>query len=341
MSPHPSVTKARHALRAVLGQLPARTPVLLGVSGGSDSLALAITAAFLAPKLAIDVHTVTVDHGVRPESADEAQAVVQQLAALGLKSASVKVKVAEGGDGPEGEARKARYQALADYAKDIGATVVVLGHTLGDQAETVLLGLGRGAGARSLRGMAQISEFPDEPTLQIARPFLGMNRAELRTVCAEYGQRWVDDPSNAIDGPWRTRTGEPLRRSMIRHRVIPVLEEALGSGVVESLARTARMLGEDEEVLSALAAQALDEARIGGAPLTVNCATLAAYPTAIRRRALRLAMLDAGVRGGELVYWHVAAVDKLVTTRDNKLGIDLPGARAWRENNTVQFWERP
>lgn len=339
MSPHPSVSKARHALRAALGDIPAGSAILLGVSGGSDSLALAITAAFLAPKLDLDVHTLTVDHGLRAESASEAQAVVRQLTELGLKATSIQVEVTAGGDGPEGEARKSRYRALATYAKEIGASVVVLGHTLGDQAETVLLGLGRGAGTRSLRGMAPTSEFPGEPTLRIVRPFLELSREELRTVCSEHKQTWVEDPSNAIDGPWRTTTGEPLRRSAIRHRVIPALTESLGPGVVESLARTARMLSEDEDVLSALATQALDWARTGIAPLTVDCATLAEQPAAIRRRALRLAMLDAGVRGGELVHWHIAAVDKLVLTRDNKLGIDLPGARAWRENNTVQFWE--
>src|SRR5699024_10892879 len=138
---------------------------------------------------------------------------------------------------PEAAARTARYAALADAAQD--AAAVLLGHTIDDQAETVLLGLGRGSGARSLAGMPAAAGL-------WRRPFLGLRRSDTEACCTALGLGWAEDPTNAPDGPWRRADGGPLRRAAVRHHVLPALEDALGPGVAEALARTAQRLRDDE-----------------------------------------------------------------------------------------------
>ncbi|MDD7465598.1 MAG: tRNA lysidine(34) synthetase TilS [Actinomycetaceae bacterium] len=363
--PHPLVSQARHALQAVFAQLPIGAPVLLAVSGGADSMALAASARYAARERAIELHSLTVDHGVRRESADEAHAVQRQLMELGIAARIQRVHVdgasthgarsgsSRSSQGPEGNARVARYQALADEALRLGrergeqAAPVLLGHNADDQAETVLLGLARGSGARSIAGMPQVGALPEHPQVPMIRPLLEMRSAQLRTVCQELGISWVEDPTNQLDGQWRAADGSPLRRSAVRHRVIPLLEEVLGEGVVPALVRTGQLLAADDAALmeaarDALAAVSLETPGRGHqlAAVRIRCAQLATYPQAVRTRSLRTAALSVGARPGELFFSHISALDKLVVGRENNIHIDLPGARATKQQGVLEIEQR-
>jgi tRNA(Ile)-lysidine synthase len=318
---HPSVAAVRLPVRAALSDLGPGEAVAVACSGGADSLALASATVFEARRPGLRVVGVTVDHGLQAGSADRAERVVAQLAGMGVDetlTARVAVDVASG-LGPEAAAREARYAVLEQVAEHLGAQRVLLGHTLDDQAETVLLGLARGSGGRSLQGM--------RPAFGVfARPLLGVRRADTVTACLVEGLEAWDDPHNHDPGYTRVR---------VRERVLPVLESELGPGVAEALARTAAQLREDTTLLDDLAAEALAEARRDGA---LDAAWLAAVPPALRRRALHRAALDAGAPASELTRDHVLAVDALLTDWRGQKWIDLPGPlRALRRDGLLVF----
>lgn len=357
--PHPALTAARHAMTETLAAVPDGGAVLLAVSGGSDSMALTKVAMWAA-RGRIEVLTTTIDHGLRPESGAEAAAVDRYLQRIVDSSIVTRVSP-QGDDGPEGNARRARYERIAEIARAGGQMVasrhagwdpagplaqwtsepdaplpVLLGHTCDDQAETVLLGLGRGSGPRSIAGMRRIDALPDHPDVPMIRPYLHMRRRDLRVVCRELDLPWIDDPTNAPDGQWRAADGSPLRRSAIRHDILPNLDTALGGGVVDALARTADILRDDDDLLSTLAlAIGRTAVTSRGAGVVIDCADLAHHPRPLRTRVLREAVTGVGKKSGELVYWHVDALDRLITGEDNKLHIDLPGAFARREDDLL------
>jgi tRNA(Ile)-lysidine synthase len=321
---HPSVAAVRLPVRTALSDLAPGETVAVACSGGADSLALASAAVFEARRPGLRVVGVTVDHGLQAGSADRAERVVAQLAAMGVDetlTARVSVDVASG-LGPEAAAREARYAVLEQVAEHLGARRVLLGHTLDDQAETVLLGLARGSGGRSLQGM--------RPAFGVfARPLLAVRRADTVTACLAEGLESWDDPHNHDPGYTRVR---------VRERVLPVLESELGPGVAEALARTAAQLREDTALLDDLAAEALASARRDGA---LDAARLAAVPAALRRRALHRAALEAGAPPSELTRDHVLAVDALLVDWRGQKWIDLPGPlRALRRDGLLVF-ERP
>ncbi len=316
MGPHPAVAQARVGVRRCLSDLAAGRLVLAACSGGSDSLALAAALAHEAPRLGLRGGGVTIDHGLQQGSADRAGRVQAVLAGLGLDPVhriAVTVAAQPGHGGPEAAARTARYAALEQAAQQSGAVAVLLGHTQDDQAETVLLGLARGSGARSLAGMpAQRGLF--------RRPLLGVSRATLREACQALQLDPWDDPHNADPAYARAR---------VRHQVMPALEKALGPGVAAALARTAAQLGEDSAALDAIAqaeARRLASPGPDGAGLAaLDVAGLAALPLAVRARVLRLAALAAGCPGGSLAARHIEAADALVTGWHGQRGSDLPG----------------
>ena len=240
MGPGVAVAEVRSAVRACLSDLAAGDLVLAACSGGADSLALAAAAAFVAPRLGLRAGGVTVDHGLQPGSAERAREVTALLSGLGLdpvRAAAVTVPPPATAAGPEAAARRARYAALDVAAKEYGAVAVLLGHTLDDQAETVLLGLARGSGGRSLAGMpARRGPY--------RRPFLAVRRATTGAACAELGLVPWQDPHNR---DFR------FTRARVRHQALPALEAALGPGVAEALARTAAQLRADAECLDDLA----------------------------------------------------------------------------------------
>lgn len=319
MTLHPSIAAVRVPVRAALSGLVDGDVVAVACSGGADSLALASAAVFEGRKRGLRVVGVTVDHDLQPGSAAQAARVVAQLADLGVdETVSARVQVdATSGLGPEAAAREARYAVLEEVAARFAARVVLLGHTLDDQAETVLLGLARGSGGRSLQGM--------RPAFGVfARPLLGVRRVDTVTACQVEGLDAWDDPHNHDPGFTRVR---------VREQVLPVLEAELGPGITEALARTAGQLREDTLLLDELAERLLDEARAEGG-LVVK--VLAAAPPALRHRVLHRTALAAGAPASELARGHVLEVDKLVVAWRGQRWVDLPGhLRALRRDGLL------
>ncbi|WP_328342268.1 tRNA lysidine(34) synthetase TilS [Micromonospora sp. NBC_00421] len=242
----PSVAAIRVAVRRALADLSADGPVLVACSGGADSLALAVATAFVASRLGRPAGLVTVDHGLQAGSAERAAAVAGWAGRVGFDPVeAVPVTVAGRPGGPEAAARQARYQALADVARRHGAAAVLLGHTRDDQAETVLLALARGAGPRGLAGMPARRDLAGVPLL---RPLLDVTREQTRSACAALGLTPWEDPHN---------TDPSYARARVRADVLPALVAALGAGVLDNLARTARLLAADTAALDDLAAAAL------------------------------------------------------------------------------------
>ncbi len=322
MSLDPAVAAVRLAVRRVLSAFagPGST-VLVACSGGADSLALLAATVSEARAGSVRVVGVTVDHGLQPGSREHASEVVAQMAALGVdETASISVTVDPGHQGIESAARDARYAALGQLATHFEAAVVLLGHTLDDQAETVLLGLTRGSGGRSLAGMRRSVDG------LFHRPLLEVTRAETEAACAAEGVGFWSDPHN---------TDPRFTRVRVRQEVLPVLERELGPGVAATLARTADQLRADTAYLDAVAAHALEESRDGEG---LGVPALAALPEAIRTRVLRLAALEAGALAPELFWVHVTELDRLVTDWHGQKEIQLPGhVSAYREGPVLRF----
>src|SRR5258707_381805 len=184
--------------------------VLAACSGGPDSLAMAAALAFEAPRLGLRAGAVTVDHGLQPGSAEQAARAAATLHERGLEPVhSLRAEVAVRRNvtdypGPEAAARRARYDAIEAAAVECGATAVMLGHTMDDQAETVLLGLARGSGARSLAGMRTVSG-------RYLRPMLGLRRAPARAARSALCLGPWRDPPKTQPAHARTRAGEQRR----------------------------------------------------------------------------------------------------------------------------------
>ncbi len=310
--PEVPVARTRTAVRHALAGYASGSLVLVACSGGADSLALAAATAFVAPRMGLRAGAVTVDHGLQPGSAARATALVELLRGRGLDPVrATRVQVGAQG-GPEAAARTARYDALEDAARERGAAAVLLAHSQDDQAETVLLGLARGSGARSLAGMAaSVRRSPAGP--DYLRPLLDLDRSVLRAACAAQGLVPWDDPHN---------DDERFTRVRVRHAVLPVLEGELGPGVAAALARTARQLRADADALDDAAAVAEQEV---STPDGLDTAALGALPEAVRTRVLRAAAVRAGSPAGELGWVHVDALDALVVRWHGQGSVDLPG----------------
>lgn len=313
----PPVAAVRNAVRASLAGLRQGDLVLAACSGGQDSLALAAALAFVAPRAGLRAGAVTVDHGLQEGSAERAATVAATLRGLGLDPVRVAPVSVAGPGGLEAAARAARYAALEEAAAAAGAAAVLLGHTLDDQAETVLLGLARGSGPRSLAGM------PPRRGL-FFRPLLGVRRSVTAEACAALGLAVWSDPHNA---------DRRFARVRVRLDALPALEAALGPGVAEALVRTADQLRDDAEVLEKIAAS-----ERGRDDTPMSAASLADLPGALRTRVLRSAALAAGCPAGALTSAHVARIAELVTHWHGQRGVDLPGGvRAARRSGAVLF----
>lgn len=321
----PDVAAVRLAVRRALTDLEAaRGPeatgdpvVVVAVSGGADSLALLAATVFETRRSAWTVVGATVDHGLQEGSAEQAQRVLAQMREIGVdETVGIRVSVEGAGQGPEAAARQARYAVLDQVADRFAAEAVFLGHTLDDQAETVLLGLTRGSGGRSIAGMRPGFD-------RYRRPLLGIRRAQTEGACRDEGLGFWSDPHNA----------DPrFLRSRVRMDVLPVLERELGPGVAETLARTAESLRVDMEALDAMADNWLRQ------PDALSVDGLGQLPAALRRRVLRSAAVASGAIDAELFHAHVLALEELVTAWRGQRWIDLPGhRRGLRRDGRIVF----
>ncbi|WP_062077834.1 tRNA lysidine(34) synthetase TilS [Demequina globuliformis] len=306
--PHPSVAAVRNAVREALDICDIGTRIWVACSGGPDSLALAAAAGYAGRKDGYLTGAIIVDHGLQPDSALVAERAAAQVRRAGVHTVFVeRVTVGREG-GLESAARNARYQALNERIDAEGGLnpQLLTGHTMDDQAETVLLALARGSGARALSGIPARRG-------RIVRPFLSLRRKDTLAACQALGLDPWHDPTNTVsDGP---------RRSALRTQVMPALVEVLGPGVVSGLARSAALLQADADELDRQTRSAMGTAPGGGEQWT--CDSLAALPDAIRSRMIKMMAESRGV--GPLTAAHVGAIDQLVIGYRGQGAVSLPG----------------
>ncbi|MFM6974762.1 MAG: tRNA lysidine(34) synthetase TilS [Agromyces sp.] len=317
----PARADVRRAVRAVLDDVTEGALVLVALSGGSDSLALAAATAFEAPRAGRRAGAVIIDHGLQAESAAVADRAAAQAEQLGLSPVVVhRVVVADTGSGPEADAREARYRGLESVRVEHGAELVLLGHTADDQAETVLLGLARGAGAASLAGMpARFDSY--------ARPLLELKRETLRQACTDEGLDWWEDPHNS---------DERFLRVRIREHILPMLERELGPGVADALVRTAMQLREDNDAFTEQIEEFIEEiVEPAEAGIAVSVRALEANPAAVRQRIIRYVV--ASEFGTSLSRTHTVEIARLVTDWHGQGPLQMPGFTVRRVQQLLVF----
>ena len=310
----------RHALRQTLvANTKSGQKLLVAVSGGADSLALAAATEFEAKKLNLKIAAAVIDHSLQPQSAQVAANTAKQLSGLGFEEVHIKkVSVGTRG-GPEAAAREARYKALEELRLKTKSNFIVLGHTSSDQAETVLLGLVRGSGAKSLSGMSERTNF-------LLRPLLGIERKTTEQFCRDSGIKFWSDPQNK---------DSKYLRVLIRKTILPFLEKQLGGSVAKSLTRTSDQLREDGQYLDAEANKKYSKlARASGSSVSFDAAELAKLPAAILNRVVKIALDGFGKESSRT---HILAVTELVLSWHGQKPLTLPGVRVGRRANTITF----
>lgn len=342
----PVVAKGRVAVRRMLEPvLGAKDDalVLVACSGGPDSLALAAAAAFVVPRLGARVGAVIVDHGLQDGSDEAARTAARQCERLGLdpvQVVTISVDLSPGSGGLEAAARTSRYAALREVAEELGSNTILLGHTLDDQAEQVLLALARGSGTRSVAGIPAVRE-------PFYRPFLSLRRSETVHICDHLQLTAWLDPTNEVPGHLKGRAASSLidipRRTVVRDVILPSLEDHLGPGIAEALARTAQLARDDDQALSDLANSVLKSATVlhdtHAGIWDLDCRELIGAPKAVRTRALQRACLDIGVPSGALAHVHIVALDELLTNWHGQGPVDLPGGhRGRRQYGTLNLY---
>jgi tRNA(Ile)-lysidine synthase len=290
----------RNAVKPFLQKLEAGDSFLVAVSGGADSLALAAALIIESKELALNPIAVTIDHQLQVNSEIQAAKVSEQLKELGYVQVITKKVLVTLDSGLEAGARDARYAALMEIAQETKALSIFLGHTRDDQAETVLLGLARGSGARSLSAMAVENGI-------YVRPFLALTRAETESACKEWKLDFWNDPHNL---------NTEFTRVKVRREVIPYLEEHLDPGISRALVRTAALLRDDADALDQWAMRESGD---------LDCDRLASLPKAIRSRIIRRAALEAGATPGQLTFEQVGAIDALICAWKGQGAVSLAG----------------
>ena len=316
----PAIALSRKAIREVLAELAPKR-ILLAVSGGADSLALAAAAVFEAKKLKIEVVAAVVDHGLQKNSEEVAAKAKQTLNGLGIEEVFIeRVNVATKGEGLEAAARDARYKALEKVRKATKSDWIFLGHNQDDQAETVLLGLARGSGLRSISGMPKFDQ-----SRKLVRPLLDIPRHTLRKACVDAGISFWDDPHNQDSKFARVRV----------RNLADELEETLGPGFASALARTAESAAEADELIEELAKKLVKKALVkaGARQINYSIESLAKAKAALRKKALYLICLEAGAKN--ISRSQVFAVDELITNWHGQKKSSLSGITVERVNNQL------
>lgn len=315
------IAQVRTAVERNLGGLADDAPVVVAVSGGPDSLALARAVALgRRPATAV-----IIDHGLQQDSSTVAEHAASQCHSFGLadvRIVRVEVPQGPGTGGLEAAARHVRRAALLDVANSLGAPAILLGHTRDDQAETVLLRLARGSGARSLAAMAPVAGIWRRPLLGVSRDVVRRSVADLAT--------W-NDPHN---------DDERFARVRVRRSALPALSEALGPAVIDGLARSADLLRDDADALDDWAARSTAQCQDADGALDID--ELARLPRAVRTRIMRAAALAAGSSPTDLTAAHIDRIDELMTRWRGQGPIDLPGGiAARRECGRLSFVRVP
>jgi tRNA(Ile)-lysidine synthase len=290
----------RSAVKPFLEKLEAGDSFLVAVSGGADSLALAQALFIESQPLALNAIAITIDHQLQENSHLQAERVAEQLKEIGYGQVITKKVLVALDSGLESGARDARYAAINESVEETKAVKVFLGHTRNDQAESVLLGLARGSGARSLSAMAAENGI-------FLRPLLAITREETEAACNEWGLDFWSDPHNL---------NTDFTRVKVRREVIPYLEEHLDPGISRALVRTAALLRDDADALDLWAEREASD---------LECDRLAQLPKAIRTRIIRKAALAAGATPGKLTFEQVGAIDALICAWKGQGEVSLAG----------------
>jgi tRNA(Ile)-lysidine synthase len=314
----PAIADVRRAVRETLSKLNlvAGDTILVAVSGGGDSLALASATIFEANKLKLNVAAAIIDHGLQQNSDVVAQNTKQVCEALGLEPVLVsRVSITQSGAGLEAAARNARYRELENIRVQLYASYIFLGHNLGDQAETVLLGLVRGSGLSAISGMREIDE-----ERKLIRPLLGLTRSLLRQSVLDQGLEIWDDPQNLDEDFTRVKA----------RRILAELEVELAPGIAESLSRTALLVQESEDYLLNQANQLMMQVISDGG---YSIELLAEAQIGLRRKTLHLIALANGAKS--LSRSQVLEMDALVTNWHGQKPLSLSGITVERVNNQL------
>jgi len=301
----PALLELRQAVRFWFEKLEPNSKVCIGVSGGADSLALAAAAKLESKNFSIDLVAVIVDHGLQANSAEIAEFAKQQLIKLGFQDIFVGRASVQITDGLEASARRARYKVFQQAIETYGPNTFLLGHTKNDQAEGVLLGLARGSGTKSLSGMQEVSGI-------FVRPLLGIDRATTEIACHESNIEYWVDPHNS---------NQEFTRVRVRENILPLLENDIGPGIIDALARSAKILREDATALDEWAENIFRQVE----PMDIEISILATLPVAVRSRVLRMAIYAAGAPAGSISAAHLEPIEAFVSDWRGQGHTSLPG----------------
>ena len=301
----PALLELRKAVRLWFEKLEPNSKVCIGVSGGADSLALAAASKLEADNFSIDLVAVIVDHGLQPNSGEITELAKQQLVKLGFQDIFVGHANVQITDGLEASARRARYKVFQQAIETYNPNIFLLGHTKNDQAEGVLLGLARGSGTKSLSGMQEVSGI-------FVRPLLGINRETTELACNESSIKYWNDPHNS---------NQEFTRVRVRENILPLLENEIGPGITDALARSAKILREDATALDDWAENVFSQLD----PEDLEISILAGLPIAVRSRVLRLAVYAAGAPAGSISAAHLEPIEAFVSDWRGQGHTSLPG----------------
>lgn len=318
----PAMADIRRAVRDSwdLLNLYKGSTVAIACSGGADSLALASAALFEGQRADINVIACIVNHNLQEGSMEVALRTKGLLTEIGFSVVEIMdVVVQQNSLGMEAAARNARYGALTEFAQKHNALVTMLGHTQDDQAETVLLGLARGSGAKSIAGMPTLS--PDGKYL---RPLLGITRKETVSYCEDTGLNYWSDPQNLDTKFSRVRA---------RLKVLPVLEEELGPGIAQALSRTAEILQDDISYLESQADKAFGEvAKTTNNSVIIDTDLFEKLAKALAKRVIHKSL---SLMGAEPAKVQIDSVMELVTNWHGQKPLTLPSVRVERKGKEI------
>lgn len=293
--------------------------VLIAVSGGADSVALAYALHFLKKQYRISITLAHLNHRIRGRAADQDAQFVKELAwRLGLHCVQGKTDVprmaCEQGVSLEMAARESRYEFLERTAREVGANCIATAHTSDDQVETVLLKLTRGAGPQGVSGIPYCAE---RRGLRILRPCRDVTHAEAVRFLRRYGLTWREDKSN-LD--------MTFLRNRVRHQILPLLESKLNPQVRRAILRTAELLREENEWLDSIARGLWSECVESAKRNELSVEKLNSLPRAARRRILRLWLVAGGVDADQLGFETIENIERLLVAPRGTRAVPISGA---------------